>query len=361
MISAMSAEGALRVAIRCDAGPQTGVGHLMRCLALSEELRARGHGVVFFGEVVAVPWAEQLVAQTSVPWRPAPTDATALVAAMIGAGCTAAVLDGYDLPVNTGRTLRDREIRVLSLLDGTFGAGQDADVYLDQNLFDDASAATVAPDRVFLQGLDHTLLRDQVRQHRPVERQDPSSTTGGGTSVPRVLAVFGGTDPAGAASLVAALVLATGCPVSLEVVAADDQSAAALEAVARTAGPGQSLTVLPPTSDLTGLALGAELVVSAAGSATWELLAVGLPTALVCVADNQLPAYQRAVAEGLVVGLGTVSELREHASARDRAVQVLRHDLADHAGRWTRRQRGLDRIDGRGRERVVDAFLGARG
>lgn len=362
MISAMSAEGALRVAIRCDARPQTGVGHLMRCLALSEELRTRGHDVVFLGEVVAVPWAQELVAQTGLPWRPAPTDPATLAAVVTGAGCTAAVIDGYDLPVNTGQTLRDSGIRVLSLLDGAFGAGQDADVYLDQNLLADASTAAVPPGRVFLAGLEHTLLRDQVRRHRPVGHHDQQPTTTAGSGlVPRVLAVFGGTDPAGAAQLVAPLVLATGQPVRLEVVAADDRSATALEAVARTAGPGQTLTVLPPTSDLTALALGADLVVSAAGSATWDLLAVGLPTALVCVAENQVPAYRRAVAEGLVVGLGTVADLREEASARDLAVRMLRDDLADHAGRWTRRQRGLDRIDGRGRERVVDAFLGARG
>ncbi|WP_140738267.1 PseG/SpsG family protein [Pedococcus bigeumensis] len=357
----MSAEGALRVAIRCDARPQTGVGHLMRCLALSEELRARGHDVVFLGEVVAVPWAQQLVAQTGMPWRPAPTEPETLAAVVMGAGCTAAVLDGYDLPVNTGQTLRDKGIRVLSLLDGGFGAGQDADVYLDQNLLADASRAAVAQGRVFLAGLEHTLLRNQVRLHRPVEHRDqPLPRTSGSRSVPRVLAVFGGTDPAGAAPLVAPLILATGRPVNLEVVAADNRSAIALEAVAGTARPGQSLTVLPPTSDLASLALGADLVVSAAGSATWELLAVGLPTALACVADNQAPAYRRAVAEGLVVGLGTVAELSEDAAARDLAVRVLRDDLADHAGRWTRRQRGLDRIDGRGRERVVDAFLGAR-
>jgi spore coat polysaccharide biosynthesis predicted glycosyltransferase SpsG len=334
----------------------------MRCLALSEELRARGHDVEFFGEVVAVPWAQQLVAQTGMPWRSAPADPAALAAVVTEAGCRAAVIDGYALSVNTGQTLRDMGIRVLSILDGAFGAGQDADVYLDQNPLANASTASVPPGRVFLAGLDHTLLRDQVRRHRPLDHEaQPQPTNAGSSSVPRVLAVFGGTDAAGAASLVAPLILATSLPVSLEVVAADDRSAAALKAVACTSGPGQSLTVLPPTSDLTALALSADLVVSAAGSATWDLLAVGLPTALVCVADNQVPAYRRTVAEGLVVGLGTVADLREDASATGLAVQVLRDDLSDDAGRRTRRQRGLDRIDGRGRERVVDAFLGAPG
>lgn len=333
----------------------------MRCLALSEELRARGHDVMFFGEVVGVPWAEQLVTQTGVPWCPAPTDPRALATVMTGEGCAAAILDEYELPMNTGQTLRANGIRVLSLQDGSFGAGQEADVYLDQNLLAETTAAATTTDHVLLAGLDHALLRDQVRERRPAhddpghEREDSVSAT-----APRVLAVFGGTDSERAATLVAPLVLATGRPVRLEVVAADPQSAAALEELARAAGPGQSVTVLPPTTDLTALAIGADLVVSAAGSATWELLAVGLPTALVCVADNQESAYRRAVVEGLVAGLGTVADLRKDASARSRAVRVLREDLEDHAGRWERRHRGMNLIDGRGRERVVDTFLGAR-
>jgi spore coat polysaccharide biosynthesis protein SpsF len=50
----------VRVAIRCDAGPEIGMGHLMRCLALAEYLREEhGMGVTFFMRPSAL--AERIV------------------------------------------------------------------------------------------------------------------------------------------------------------------------------------------------------------------------------------------------------------------------------------------------------------
>ena len=46
--------------------PASGVGHLMRCIALAEEFAARGHEVVFSATVEDVPFAlEQVAAAAS--------------------------------------------------------------------------------------------------------------------------------------------------------------------------------------------------------------------------------------------------------------------------------------------------------
>ena len=64
----MPADPAQRVGIRCDARAAIGVGHLVRCIALAEELVGRGHEVVFFG-VVDVPWASRQLADRGLAAR----------------------------------------------------------------------------------------------------------------------------------------------------------------------------------------------------------------------------------------------------------------------------------------------------
>ena len=50
---------------------------------------------------------------------------------------------------------------------------------------------------------------------------------------------------------------------------------------------GQSITLVPPVADLPRLIVEADLVISAAGTSTWDLLCLGAPPALLWVVDNQ--------------------------------------------------------------------------
>jgi len=40
----------VNISIRCDAGPEIGAGHVMRCLALSQEAVDRNHDITFYME-----------------------------------------------------------------------------------------------------------------------------------------------------------------------------------------------------------------------------------------------------------------------------------------------------------------------
>ncbi|NUP80795.1 MAG: spore coat protein, partial [Nonomuraea sp.] len=104
-----------------------------------------------------------------------------------------------------------------------------------------------------------------------------------------------------------------------------------------------------PTDRLPELMAAADLVVTAAGSAVWELLHLGVPTALTWVAENQLIGYRALVGREIAAGLGP--------EADDMAVDVLARLLADPRLREEHGRRGGGLVDGKGRERVADAFL----
>ncbi|RIV39798.1 PseG/SpsG family protein [Micromonospora radicis] len=337
----------VRVGLRCDAGPQRGVGHLVRSLALGEEFLARGAAVELFGTVSGADWATGQLAARGIPQRPGPDTPAALVAAARRHDLDVLVLDSYDLDPAGAGALRAAGVLTLAIVDGDT-RGQDADLYLDQNFGTDL----VVPAGRLLTGSTYALLRDSVLAARPVAPRPA-------TDLPRpsVLAFFGGTDAADAAPLLTGVLLSTGRPMELTVVAGRADSVERIAALAR--GPGQSLRTVPPTGALPALIATADLVVSAAGTSTWELCCLGAPAALVCVVDNQRESYRRVVDAGLVAGLGELSALAADPAARTAAAGVLAPLLTDGTRRAALSVRARAVVDGRGRARVVDAVLDA--
>ncbi|MFG1707175.1 PseG/SpsG family protein [Nonomuraea sp. M3C6] len=312
------------VGFRCDAGAASGAGHLVRCVALAEELRARGVEVVFLGDVSGSEWARAQLRERGFPLVAAPPAPVRLAALARELRLDAVVLDSYHLPQDTGAVLRDAGFPVLAIVDGD-PLGQEADLYLDQNL---GAEHRDLPLSRRLAGARYVLLRDSVRRRRRAPRAGP---------VPRVLCFFGGTDSAGVAPAWAEALRATGVPFQGTVVSPAPFAA------------GGPITVIPPTDRLPELMAGADLVVTAAGSAVWELLYLGVPTALSWVADNQLIGYRELVGRGAAAGLG-------RAPGAD-AVDLLARLLTHPAVREEHGRRGGGLVDGKGRERVADALL----
>ncbi|MFI7441090.1 PseG/SpsG family protein [Nonomuraea indica] len=314
-----------RVGVRCDAGGARGVGHLVRCVALAEELRGRGVEVCFLGDLAGSAWARAQLLERRLPLVPAPERPARLAALARDLELDAVVLDSYDLPPGTGAAVRE-SAAVLAIVDGD-SPGQDADLYLDQNL--GAELRPVPPLTRRLAGSRYVLLRDSVRRLR--------RKAGARRAVPRVLCFFGGTDSAGVAPAWARALADTGLPFQATVVSPEPFA---------VEGP---FTVIPPTDRLPVLMTEADLVVTAAGSAVWELLYLGVPAALTWVADNQLIGYEALVGRGIAAGLGP--------EAGPAATKVLACLLADPAAREEFGRRGHGLVDGKGRERVADTLL----
>ncbi|BFU47277.1 PseG/SpsG family protein [Krasilnikovia sp. MM14-A1004] len=341
----------ISVGIRCDAGPRTGVGHLVRCVALAEELVHQGVAVHFLSDLGGVAWAHAQLERRRLAWHPAPYDEVGLVAASARLGLDALVTDSYELPPAHAAAVRATGRVVMTVVDGDL-LGQPADVYVDQNLDADLVAPDLPPGAVRLAGLDYALLRTAVRERRPAAPRDAVSGR-----TPTVVAFFGGTDAFRAAPVIGRLLVATGAAFDAIVVAADDGLRDELLAVAP--GPGQRLRVIAPTDELPALLADADLAVSASGTSTWELLCLGLPAALVRVVDNQILGYERTIARGLAAGLGHLPTLRAPGIEADTAVRVLRELLTDAAARAALSARAWAAVDGRGPERVASALLAA--
>ncbi|MGI5522265.1 PseG/SpsG family protein [Micromonospora sp. CA-259024] len=341
----------LRVGLRCDAGPRRGVGHLVRCLALAEGFLARGAHVAVFGTVERLDWATAELAARGIPLHPGPDTPAELVEAAHRHELDVMVLDSYELDPAGAGALRSAGVFTLAIIDGD-SRGQVADLYLDQNF---GAELPGLPGRL-LAGSAYALLRDSVITARP-----PAPPPATAVSRPRVLAFFGGTDAVGAAPVLTRVLVATGHPMDLTVIVGRPEIEAEVEDVAP--GRGQIIRPVPPTTALPKLIAEADLVVSAAGTSTWELCCLGAPAALVCVVDNQRESYARVVRHGLAAGLGALPELTAAGvagrAARAAAARTLHGLLGSPQRRATLAAKAWSTVDGQGRARVVDAVFDA--
>ncbi|MEV8376897.1 spore coat protein [Kribbella sp. NPDC056861] len=336
----------LRVGVRCDVGVRRGVGHVMRSLAFAEELRGRGVEVVFVCDSGTVPWADEQIRGRGIAIEAAvwtPDEHLALVERL---RLDAVVFDSYDLPGEVFSAVRRSGVPTLAIVDGDLRGG-DADVLVDQNLGAEFDQPVLPAGAVRLAGLDYVLLRDEVLALRPTE--PPVLRQGG---VPKVFAFFGGTDAYGAGPYVVRALAATGVPFEATVVAPDEQLVQAIGAVPLQ--QGQQVQVIGPTSQLAQAVVESDLVVSASGTSTWELLCLGATAGLVCVVDNQEMGYERAVATGAAAGVGTLAALKADPTEAAAALRTL---LTDPQERAQLAQAGWKLVDGQGRARVADALL----
>ncbi|MDX6283614.1 MAG: hypothetical protein QOH03_4685 [Kribbellaceae bacterium] len=318
----------------------------MRSLALAEELRGRGVEVVFICDSSSVPWADEQIRSRGIAVEAAVATADEHVALVGRLGLDAVVFDSYDLPRDVFTAVREAGVPTLAIVDGEL-RGADADLLVDQNLGAQFDQPVLPEGAVRLAGLEYVMMRDEVLALRPAE--PPVLRPAG---VPRVFAFFGGTDAYGAGPYVVQALAATGVPFEATVVAPGDDLAEAIAAVPLQ--PGQDVQVIGPTSELAKAVVESDLVVSASGTSTWELLCLGATAGLVCVVDNQEMGYERAVATGAAAGVGTLARLKADPTE---AAAVLRQLLTDPQERAELAQAGWKLVDGQGRARVADALI----
>ena len=322
-----------RLLLRCDATATTGVGHLMRCLAVAEEATRRGWTVALLGAVTEIAWVEPALHALATDLLDPVDTANALAGLARDTAADVVWVDSYEMGDDLHPAVRTTGAVMVSVSDGTFGL-RPADIVVDTNL-----RAPPGPpgDGLLLAGPAYALLRDVVVSARRARAAADASDR-----APRVVVVMGGTDPAGLAQH-AALIAADAGAGEVLVVTNAAPSAPALPDTVR---------FLAPHRDLPLTLAGADVVLSASGATTFELCCIGVPAALVWVAENQRAGYQALIDDGAVFGLGSAAHLREDPAA---VTADLARLLSDAPLRARLGARARELVDGRGTARVLDA------
>jgi UDP-2,4-diacetamido-2,4,6-trideoxy-beta-L-altropyranose hydrolase len=361
LIAAMQALN-MHVIFRADASQAIGSGHVTRCATLAGALREAGATVRFLCRDLPghyAGWLRQLgyeVVLLPAPREPLPAaveqyarwlgvsvaeDAAQSLAALGDAGGDWLVVDHYALDATWERELGQRVPRVL-VIDDLADRAHDCALLLDQNYHAAGAAryARLAPDAELLLGPQFALLRPDFAACRAVLR--PRSG-----EVGKLLVFFGGSDAADVSSTVLRALAATGRrELAVDVVAGQANShLEALGALCVRIGARLHTQV----DDMAARMAAADLAFGAAGVATWERAALGLPTLAVSVADNQREIARYADALGLLRWLGDAADVSEAAWAA-----AIDWACSEPGALHRQSVAGMETVDGRGARRVVE-------
>lgn len=339
--------------IRADASSEIGIGHVMRTLALAQAWQDQGGRVLYL--MAPPPEAlKQRLLRASCALRllePHAADdpmQVLLTARVLGA--VACVVDGYAFDASYQQILTEAGLPVLWIDDEAHAAPYTAPVILNQNPHATPHAYHERPDHAtLLLGLRHALLRREFAQAQPLADVPDGA--------PRVVVTFGGSDAAGLTqtaweTLHAARILHPDLKADLILGPAYAGPEAWLHDVEATPWA----TVHRAVEDLVPLLRPATVALAAAGSTTWELARLGVPSLLLTVAPNQQPIAQAAEKAGIAWTLGEVGDLDSGMLARV-LTDALTELLGDPSAQATMRAAGPPLVDGGGAQRVVESLL----
>ncbi|MDB4510177.1 UDP-2,4-diacetamido-2,4,6-trideoxy-beta-L-altropyranose hydrolase, partial [Akkermansiaceae bacterium] len=282
------------ILIRADAGGRMGTGHVMRMIALAQTCLRRG-GEVTIASVSCPPClVERITAcgishsdlSANVAGGSEDSEATISLAREIGADWL--VVDGYHFGYDYQKRIKKADLALLCVDDHGYSDRWCCDAILNQNL-DAERSIKYQNDFVkpkILAGASFCLLREEFLKDRP------SRAKWG--RIERLLVTLGGSDPENATKAVLEL-LNQACARSLSIrilAGADNQNVETL----RSSESHHQVEVVQNASNMLEQYAWADGIISAGGSTCWEWLYLGLPGAIVTIANNQCPIV-RALTE----------------------------------------------------------------
>jgi UDP-2,4-diacetamido-2,4,6-trideoxy-beta-L-altropyranose hydrolase len=328
----------IHLVIRADGGPEIGYGHLVRTGALADAMLDRGHAVTC---ATTTPTVARSVHPESVEVLPLdPEDERETFPNWVREeGPDVVLTDSYEIDTPYQRALTSISAPLVVVLDDTRHTIC-ADVLVNGNVYaPDLDYDYDGAEPEWCLGLDYLLLREAISTRAS---KDPPWRP----HAERALVTMGGSDIRGTTPEVLPAFEGTGLTVDVIVGPGfDDETARETERVAGEVAADVRIARDPP--DLAERMFQADLAVSATGSTSYELLALGTPTVGIPQAENQLPIAEALADRGAMVHLPAVGGLGETVGGL----------VDDTNRRLTLRRRGKELVDGRGTDRVCDVLL----
>ena len=334
--------------VRADASTQLGTGHVMRCLALAQAWQEIGGRAFFATAAIASALATRLVAERIdlIPLDVTPgstNDATQTATLAQQRKASWVVVDGYQFDDAYQKAIKQAGLRLLFVDDYGHSDHYYADLVLNQNIYaDESHYLNCEPYTRFLLGTTYALLRTEFWSWRNWQRQIP-------THARHVLVTLGGSDPKIVTLKVIQALKELQLPdlkARIVIGPANINLATVRHEVENSDG---HIELLTDVTDMPSLMAWADAAVSAGGTTCWELAFMGVPMAVVILADNQ-----KDIAAGLAKAeVASCVGWHDQFAPRQLA-QLLTELLGNPTLRSQMSNRGRSIVDSLGAKRVAD-------
>lgn len=297
----------MHIGFRTDASLKIGTGHVMRCLALADEMAKQGARCTFIcrphqgnlislvqdhgHKVIPLPnildetacfgGASIYTSWLGIDWR---VDADDTLRALNGVLLDWLVVDHYALDQNWEKVLRIKCNRLM-VIDDLADRPHMCDVLLDQNLGRSVSdyKHLVADSTLILAGPENALMRPEFAKSRM-----KSLSRRGRNDVNNLLITMGGVDKENHCEVVLNSLKLSKLKKQSKIVVVLGSTSPWVERVkSKCEELPWEVELIVGASNMADLMTNADLCIGSAGSTSWERCALGLPSILICTAENQ--------------------------------------------------------------------------
>lgn len=331
---------------RADADEHIGSGHVMRSLAIAEAATSQGLACSFAMQTCPGGLRERLnQAGIAINELPSGNDLAAFLSLIEETSPRAVVIDGYKFSEDYRSALRSSGSPVLAMDDLEGRHILHADLVANANPAASPGDYTGRADTArLLLGLEYAPLRGEFRE----AAASPSTALANRN---RLLVTFGGSDPLGLSGpVIDELLAALPHDVTVDLVLGGTHPDH--DALAAQAAGNPLLNLHVNSSDMAALMSTAGLAISAAGSTTLELAAMGVPAILGVTAENQAQMLSAHRALGWCDGIDARA-----AKAPEELVKLAVELWQDPASRQAMSEKASKLVDGKGADRIVAALL----
>lgn len=341
----------MRIVFRTDASTEIGTGHVMRCLTLADALKERGADVSFICRAEPGNMNDYIRAKgygllTLPSGASTEEDADRTIQLLKGFSERPAwlIADHYGLDRTWEAPVRQTVGKILAI-DDLADRTHDCDMLLDQNYAGPSRYDGLVPGSCArLIGPRYAMLRPQFARERKTMRD----RTG---DINRILVFLGGVDSGNeTGKVLRALRILDEKDIRVDVVIG--ASSGHRDEIERMASAMPRVQCHTGVENMAALMSAADISIGAGGTATWERLALGLPSLVIAIADNQVAGAQALARDGYILYAGwhediTVERLRDDLAVLMRYPHLLRQVSL----------KAQELVDGLGTERVVNHLL----
>ena len=290
----------MNIVFRVDSSSQMGVGHLMRCLTLADELKKQNHNTTFIcrelkGNLIKLIEHRVLILPVDkdfqsddlyLSWLGATQEQDAKqTIQVIHDNADLLIVDSYALDEVWHKQLKPHAKKIM-VIDDLADREFDCDVLLNQNLASKQGdyQGKVPSDCELLLGCEYALLRPEFAAFRKRALEKRKKTQ----EIKNILISMGGSDKKNITYNVLQQ-LNDGFNIVVVLSSASLHREMIMDYV-----KGKNIEVIINADNMAELMLDADLAIGAGGSTSWERCCLGLPTLLFVTAENQ-----KVIAENL--------------------------------------------------------------
>ena len=287
--------------IRVDASPEIGIGHIMRCLTLAQELKNNFDKIIFLTQKNSSDFIETIMKnEFEVIFISANNDSDIIknIVTTNSVNKNFLLIDHYNVDSNFESSLKNTFEKIF-VIDVLANRKHDCDLLIDQNYYRDLNhryEKLIQNDTIALLGPKYAIIRPEFRKINKKAIKKNSQ-------IKKILISFGGSDPTNECkkSLDALCSIENN---QFEIVAIVGIYNNKFEQLKKLYEKYSNIKIYRHVNDLSLLMLNSDLFIGAGGTTTWERFYMGLPSIVTIISDDQKESIEFLSDMGHVINLG---------------------------------------------------------